>query len=698
MLTHHIQVVYEVGIIEPFRMAIELLRESNDSEFRAYFIEPRRKPNVVTGQDHRSSLDLSWRNFVKPWATACQSFGIAFWPPSSGCSCILVLWSIFVLSGASAAQDISTGDSTQTAPPIGVATGPAHAPVRDSQHRPITAGGFVDGAPVVFIDITKETGLNKFHHRSGTPGKTSIIEAPGSGVALLDYDNDGWLDIYLLNGSTIAALHGKEPAPRAMLLHNNHDGTFTDVTDKAGVANERWGFGVAVGDYDNDGWPDIYVANYGGNRLYHNNHDGTFTDVAERAGVVLGGWSTGPTWGDYDHDGLLDLFVPGYLKFNPDHPPIAGEGGIPASSCQFRGVKVMCGPRDLPGEGDHLFHNNGDGTFTDVSLKAGVSDANSYYGFTAVFIDVDDDGWVDLVVANDSRPNYLYHNRRNGTFEDVSYMSGFAVTEDGREQASMGIGVGDYNRDGRLDLFVTTFSDDYKTLFRNNGGGTFSDVSYQAGLGEPTIPFLGWGTGFLDFDNDGLLDIFVANGHVYPGVDQEEWGTTWAQRPQLFRNLDGKKFEEVPPSVGSGLADVIPARGAAFGDLFNDGHIDVVINNIDSEPTLLRNVVKNKNHWITFKLVGGPKSPRDGIGAKVFVTAGGVRQRGDVFSGGSYCSSSDQRVHFGLGSATKIDRIEVDWPSGNKEDIGVPGIDKVFTITEGKGVARQPAGRATADP
>jgi hypothetical protein len=572
----------------------------------------------------------------------------------------------------------------------GVATGTPHAPVKDAMSRPITAGGFVDGAPIVFADITKQAGLDKFHHRSGTPEKATILETPGSGVALLDYDNDGWLDIFLLNGSTFAALKGKEPAPRAMLLHNNHDGTFTDVTAKAGVPNERWGFGVAVGDYDNDGWPDIYVANYGKNRLYHNNHDGTFTDVAEKAGVTLGGWSTGPTWGDYDRDGLLDLFVPGYVQFDADHPPVAGQGGISLSACQYRGVSfAMCGPRGLPGEGDHLFHNNGDGTFTDVSQKAGVADPQHYYGLASVFVDEDDDGWLDLAVANDSVPRYLYRNLHNGTFEDVSYLSGFALTNEGLAQASMGIAVGDYNRDGKVDFLFTTFSDDYKTLYRNDGGNNFSDITFRAGLGGPTIPFLGWGAGFLDFDNDGLLDIFLANGHVYPAVDQRDWGTTWAQRPQLFRNLDGAKFQEVPPATGSGLADVIPARGASFGDLFNDGHIDVVLNNMDSAPALLRNVVKNGNHWIAFKLIGGPKSPRDAIGAKIFVAAGGVRQRADVISGGSYGSSSDPRLHFGLGSATKVEKVEIHWPSGKTEEIAVSGVDRILTVVEGKGVVEK---------
>jgi hypothetical protein len=566
----------------------------------------------------------------------------------------------------------------------GVKTGGVYAPVRDAKNRPITAGGFVDGAPVVFADVTKLAGLDKFHHVSGTAAKATILETPGSGVALVDYDNDGWLDIYFLNGSTFEALGGKEKAPRAMLLHNNHDGTFTDVTDKAGVANERWGFGVAVADYDNDGWPDLYVSNFGKNRLYHNNHDGTFTDVAEKAGVALGGWSTGPTWGDYDRDGRLDLFVPGYVQFNPDHPPIAGHRPIPEGACRFRGVDVFCGPLGLVGEKDHLFHNNGDGTFTDVSVKAGVSDPNGAYGFASLFIDMDDDGWPDLIVANDSVPNFLYRNRHDGTFEDESYLSGFAVDGEGRSHASMGIAAGDYNRDGKVDFYISAFSDDYNILFRNDGAGGFTDATSKAAVLRPTIPFLGWGVGFLDFDNDGLLDLFAANGHVYPVADTLDWGTTWAQRPQLFRNMDGTKFEEVPPATGSGLAAVIPARGAAFGDLFNDGRIDVVLNNMDSTPTLLRNVVKNSNHWIELKFVGGPKSPRDATGTKVFLTAGGVRQRADVLSGGSYGSSSDPRVHFGLGAEIKIQKLEIDWPDGFRQMVDSPGIDAIYRITEGE--------------
>src|SRR6202140_4759763 len=390
----------------------------------------------------------------------------------------ILLVSLMALLSIAQAQNPERGDAKEQQG--GMSTGVAHAPVKDALSRPITAGGFVDGAPVVFRDITKQSGLDKFRHRSGTPEKSTILETPGSGVALIDYDNDGWLDIYLLNGSTFPALKGKEVPPQAMLLHNNHDGTFTDVTEKAGVANERWGFGVAVGDYDRDGWPDIYVSNFGKNRLYHNNHDGTFTDIAEKAGVALGGWSTGATWGDYDRDGLLDLFVPGYVKFDPDNPPIAGKGDLPAGSCQFRGVAMMCGPRGLPGEPDHLFHNNGNGTFTDVSVVSGVADAKlTYYGLASLAVDVNNDGKVDLLVADDSTPNYLYVNKGDGTFEDESYASGYALNESGRETASMGIAAGDLTHNGLIDLYTTTFSDDYKPLYRNDGNASFTDVSYQ---------------------------------------------------------------------------------------------------------------------------------------------------------------------------------------------------------------------------
>jgi hypothetical protein len=575
----------------------------------------------------------------------------------------------------------------------GASTGGVFAPVLDEKHRPITAGGFVDGAPLIFVDDTKKSGLDKFKHVSGTPEKNLILEAPGSGVAIFDYDNDGWPDIYLVNGSTFDALRGKENPPRAALYHNNHDGTFTDVTEKAGLGNERWGFGVAVGDFDNDGWPDLYVTNYGKNRLYHNNHDGTFTDVAEKAGVTVSGaqpaWSTGATFGDYDGDGKLDLYVTGYVKFDLDNPPIAGTAATQYSFCQYRGKPVMCGPRGLPGEHNHLFHNNGDGTFMEVSQKAGVANEKGYYGFGVAFADVNDDGKLDLVVANDSVPNYLFLNKGDGTFEDASYPSGFALKDDGREQAAMGLGIGDYDNSGHLSLYVTTFSDDYYALYKNEGDANFTDVSFLAGVAAVTIPFLGWGTGFLDYDNDGLKDIFDANGHVYPGVDQNDWGMTYAQRPLLFRNLDGRHFQVVPAATNSGLAVVVSARGAAFGDLFNDGKMDVVLNTIDGPPVLLRNVVHNGNNWVALKLIGGPKSPRDAIGAKAFLTANGMTQRNDVISGGSYISNNDMRLHFGIGKAKQVEKLEIRWPDGTKETVSLPGINRIYTIVEGKGVSSE---------
>ena len=514
------------------------------------------------------------------------------------------------------------------------------------------------------------------------------MESLGGGVGLLDYDNDGWLDIYLVNGMTYDALSGKAPAPHAALFHNNHDGTFTNVAAKAGVTNDRWGVGVAVGDYDNDGWPDLYVTNVGKNRLYHNNHDGTFTDVAESAGVALGAWSTGPTFGDYDGDGKLDLFVPGYTVYDFNDPPAAGSKWVVSNFCQFRGVNVFCGPRGLKGEHDHLFHNNGDGTFTDVSVKAGVADKPGYFGLTAVFADLNGDGRPELLVADDSTPNYLYRNKGDGTFEDLSFESGYAVNGEGRETASMGIALGDYENKGRLGILNSTFSDDYKVLYRNDGDLTFTDVSRDAGLGVVTIPFLSWGDGFLDYDNDGWKDIFIASGHVYPEVDKHDWGTSFAERPLLFRNIAGKKFELVPAVKGTGLAVVIPARGAAFGDLFNDGKIDVVLNNLDAPPTLLRNVNDDHHHWIELKLLGGPKSPRDAVGATVYLTSSHQTQRGDVLSGGSFASSNDPRVHFGLGDAKTVDTLEIHWPSGSREKIPVTAVDRIYTVEEGKGIIR----------
>ena len=587
----------------------------------------------------------------------------------------------------------------------GMATGVAGKPTFDEQKRPITAGGFVKTGPIVFRNVAEQAGLTGWHNVTGTPAKHLIIEAKGSGVCLLDYDLDGWLDIYLVNGSTVEALAGRVPTPHAALFRNNHDGTFTDVTEKAGVANDRWGLGCAVGDYDNDGWPDLYVTDIGKNRLYRNNRNGTFTDVAEKAGVALTEESgtvavdhTGATFGDYDGDGRLDLFVAGYIKYDFENPPLAGTKDTNYALCQYRGTNVMCGPRGLQGAGDHLFHNNGDGTFTDVSKKAGVSDPDNFYGLGALFVDVNGDGKTDLAVANDSMPNYLYINKGDGTFSDQSYMSGYALNGEGREVANMGIAPGDYENNGHLDLVNTVFSDDTNVVFHNDGTGNFEDYSDRSGLGPPSGPFVGFGDGFIDYDNDGWKDLLVVNGHVYPEVDRHpDWGMSYAQRPLLFRNLQNGKFALVPAVEGSGLASVCVGRGAAFGDLFNDGKIDVVINNLDGPPVLLRNVNEDHNHWVELQLVGGPRSPRDAVGATVYLTAGGMKQRGDVLSGGSYLSSNDLRVHFGLGASKSIDHLEIHWPSGNRESIRLPAVDRLYTIAEQKGVVGVSCGARACD-
>jgi hypothetical protein len=564
----------------------------------------------------------------------------------------------------------------------------ANAPASDSSKGPVTSSGFVDSGPKIFEDASKAAGITGWNHKMGTAEKKLIVETNGSGVALIDYDNDGWLDIYMVNGSTFAALDGKEASPHAALFHNNHDGTFTDVAAKAGVQNDRWGFGVSIADYDNDGWPDIFVCNWGKNRLYHNNHDGTFTDVAEKAGVTLGNWSAGATWGDYDGDGYQDLFVAGYVHVDRDNLPYEKTKAVGFSLCEFRGVSVMCGPKNIEGEPDHLFHNNGDGTFTDVSVKAGVADtANRYYGLTPVFVDVNNDGKLDLLVADDSTLSYLYINRGDGTFEDASFTSGFALNEDGREVAAMGVAVGDYLNNGLVDIAITDFSDEAKLLYRNDGGGSFSEVAVSAGIGRKSIPFLGWGTGFLDYDNDGWLDLLMVNGHIYPVADSKEWGTSYKERPQLFHNLRNGKFEEVAPVKGTGLAVVIPGRGAAFGDLFNDGRTDVIINPEDGPPTLLRNTNQDSHHWVELNLEAKrPRQGHDAIGSAVYLTANGMRHREDVMSTGSYVSTNDPRPHFGLGDATDAGEAEIHWPDGVKETIKLPAVDRIYTIREGKGI------------
>src|SRR5687768_480877 len=419
----------------------------------------------------------------------------------------------------------------------GVSTG---TPATYTSRR--TVGITDPNAPVVFEDVTDKTPLANFRHRSGETTKPYIFDTPSGGAAIFDFDSDGRPDVYLVNGSTSAALRGKEKAPRAALYRNLGNWKFEDITEKAGVANERWGFSVAVGDYNNDGRPDMFVGNFGVSRLYRNNGDGTFTDVAEKLGVARKGWSTGASWGDYDADGRLDLFVPGYLQIDlsnlPPSPTDAGKSGaVGQNFCQFRGVPVMCGPRGLPGEGDTLYHQKPDGTFEDVSVKSGVNDSEKYYGFSSAFVHVDDDRLLDLIVINDSTPNQLYINKGDGTFDEIGYPSGVALNENGREQAGMGLAVGDYDNDGRVDFYITNFSDDSNVLYHNDGEGNFTDVTFQAGHGEATYPFLGWGTVFMDFDNDGWKDVLIANGHVYPSVDGKQWGTSYAQQMLLFRNL-----------------------------------------------------------------------------------------------------------------------------------------------------------------
>jgi enediyne biosynthesis protein E4 len=579
---------------------------------------------------------------------------------------------------------------------------------------------------VSFADVTRAAGLASFRQASGTAAKDYIPEATGSGVAFVDFDDDGWLDAYLVNGSTFASLRSKEGSPSAALFHNNRDGTFTDVTAVAGVANHRWGQGTCVGDFDNDGWPDVYVTNLGPNRLYHNDGHGKFGDVAEAAGVTVGDWSTGCAFGDYDGDGKLDLFVAGYITLDLDRLPPAPtgaaagrEGDRRASSsgatrgsmgaayrpdaayCEYRGQPVMCGPRGLKGARDHLFRNNGDGTFTEVSEKAGVADPSGYYGFGVAFFDFDDDGRLDLFVANDSCPNYLYRNRGDGTFQDVSLASGAALNELGLEQAHMGVAVGDYDHDGKNDLHVTNFADDTNILYRNEGGGLFSDLTYASGVGQTSIPFLGWGTHFFDYDNDGWLDLFVANGHVYPLVDRFDWNTSYRQRALLFRNLGGK-FVEIGGSGGPGLNALRSLRGSAAGDYDNDGDVDVLASAIDDVPALLRNEGGSRaGHWLTVRLVGDParKCPRDAIGSVVFCTTNGMRQRGEVASGRSQLSQSDLRVHFGLGRATRVDRLEVRWANGPTVAYDTPAVDKELTIDQTRGlVPDAPRGSPSSTP
>jgi hypothetical protein len=527
---------------------------------------------------------------------------------------------------------------------------------------------------VLFRDVTEKAGIHSLII-SGGAKKDYVLEVNGSGACWFDYNHDGYPDLYLVNGSTLEALQGKKPRPVTNHLYrNNRNGTFTDVTEAAHVPGAGWGFGCVAADYDNDGNTDLLVTNFGPNILYHNNGDGTFTDITARAGIGGGNiWHTGAAFGDYDNDGYVDLYVAGYVDFDVKHPEL--------KTCDYRGVKVhACGPLGYRGAPDALYHNNGDGTFTDVTEKAQVADRKLYFGFTVIFEDLDDDGLPDIFVANDSNPNYLYRNKGDGTFEEVGVSSGVAYNSDGKEMSSMGIAAGDYDNDGRTDLYVTTFSNDNYVLYHNDGKGSFSDLSFQSGIGERTIPYLGWATFFLDYDNDGWKDLFNANGHVYPEMGQRS-KESYLEPLQLFQNLHNGKFAEVSEAVGLRTLPLKSARGGAYCDYDNDGDVDILVSTIDDRPQLLENEGGNTNHWLELRLVG-TKSNRDAIGAKMKLTAGDLVQYDRVRAGGSYISGNDLRLHFGLADHTIVDSLEITWPSGTKQHLVNVKANQILTVSE----------------
>lgn len=519
----------------------------------------------------------------------------------------------------------------------------------------------------------------------GLDTKKFILETTGTGVAIFDYDNDGWPDIFLVNGSTLEGFP-PDQAPTNHLYRNNHDGTFTDVTVQAGLAASGWGQGVCVGDYDNDGWEDLYVTYYGKNRLYHNDH-GKFTEVSAQAGVAGSGksWGTGCAFIDYNRDGKLDLMVANYVDFNPATAQAPGSG----SNCIWKGAPVMCGPRGLQGAENILYENLGNGKFRDVTKAAHLDRTNGKFCFSVSTLDYDDDGWPDIFVACDSQPSILYHNNRDGTFTDQALTAGVAFNEDGREQAGMGSTVGDFNGDGRPDIFKTNFSEDTPTLYRNDGAGEFTDVTRTAGLGKH-LQYLGWGTMFFDFDNDGWPDLILVNGHVYPEVDRFHLGSDYNESRLLYHNNGDATFTDVTANSGPGITTPASPRGMAIGDLWNNGQIAIVTNNMNQTPSLLVNSLRLPNyHWIEFHLIG-TKSNRDAIGAKITVHAAGRTHADEVRSGSSYISQNDLRVHFGLGAATKIDDVEIRWPTGATEHFQNISTDGIVHLTEGSGQKTQP--------
>jgi enediyne biosynthesis protein E4 len=540
--------------------------------------------------------------------------------------------------------------------------------------------------PFSFADVGRQAGLDAITVFGGRESNKYLLETTGCGVAFLDADGDGWLDLFLVNGTT---LEGFPPgqAPTSHLYHNRHDGTFEDVTSKSGLGASGWGQGACVGDYDNDGHEDLYVTYYGQNRLYHNRGNGTFEDVTTKAGLgdPRTRWGTGCAFLDYDRDGKLDIFVANYIDLDLDTAPVPDSG-----LCRYKGIKVACGPPGLPGGKNALYHNNGDGTFEDVSEKSGITKARGTYGLGVSTLDFDDDGWVDLYVADDSAPSVLYRNEHDGTFRDIGIVSGCAFSMDGKNQAGMGVAVGDFDRDGTMDIFKTNFAGDTSTLYLNNGDSTCDDHTFAGGIGMNTR-WLGWGVGFVDLDNDGWLDIFVTNGHVYPEVWQLPTEASYRQRKVVYQNQGGRRFDDVSERLGPPITAPRPGRGTAFGDYDNNGTVDVVVNNVNDVPDLFRLDDASGNHWLTLKLVG-TASNKSAIGARVRCKAANGFQAQEVRGGGSYISQNDLRVHFGLASATKAD-VEVRWPGGLVESFAGLQADRIVTLSEGSGArAADPKG------
>jgi enediyne biosynthesis protein E4 len=547
-------------------------------------------------------------------------------------------------------------------------------------------GGATPGTPApntytgpVFEDVSQRSGLTVPNVSS--PDKRYVIESMSGGVGLFDCDNDGKLDIVTINSSTVERYRDGGD-PMVTLYHQEPDGTFKDITKQAGLARRGWGMGVAVADFDNDGWLDLYVTGYGGNVLYRNLGGCKFEDVTEKAGVRGGGFSTGAAWADYDRDGHVDLFVARYVHVDINNLPEFGRDKF----CRYRGVLVQCGPWGLPGESDLLYHNRGDGTFEEVAEKAGVDDKEKRYGLGVVWGDYDNDGWPDLFVANDAGSNYLYHNNQNGTFKDVALLSGVALSGTGMPQGNMGVDFGDYNHDGWFDIIDTTFADQPKTLYRSLGPAGFEDVSSMAQIAQVSLRDVAWGTGFVDFDNDGWPDIFIANGHVYPQVDAATTGGARYKEPIfLHLNKHDGTFEEISSASGLASLPLVSRRGVAFGDIWNDGAMDILILNVGEPPTLLRNHLANGNHWVEFKL-RGTKSNRAAIGSRLTIHSGELSQFNEVRGGSSYLSQNDIRLHFGLGRNAKIDSVDISWPSGFAEHLGNLAADRIYTIEEGKGI------------